>query len=566
MEENKKNENSKISEQKNEKRKRKKRRGKSSNTEPQNTENNVSSSNPQQETPLLTVSSIISNPNLDNKLPINPEISESNNKEKENKEEESESKKKKRKRKSKGETKEKEDKTESQVQSGPLETVKEKITYKENNIKKDLNNENGEIKEEIIVIKEENNSNNILKSKNIILKNDINNKKENKDIKSDIIPSVNINPNELFEVDEDNGEIDYLEAQKAYDLSVFLGSHKFIRKNKNLDKKFIDLVKRKIIRFEKNIYDLIENDKFFILYELQLNENTNLSLTDIVTLNVIKSIFNSFPSIHLIIQISDEELSNKNPNKYDDTQIKNFSDEKLSKILIYLNINLDENNRVHAFSTQHFKEINTEFENEKIKLKEMVDKFRIRKLFNIKEENDLLLDYPCYLAVAANPSIYSQFIPEINSEYKCLIINSIFYMNRYHLCSDAAKILSFNEPSYIALKIVPPLKGVNGKESNFELEEEDIILSSDDNDSLKKKIFEVANEGEGEEGKDVAFQYLGFLEEDNNIYDDMKKKFGEEESNSQDIKKRVFELINELFKVVKEKENDSIDLNKIMIK
>ena len=58
-------------------------------------------------------------------------------------------------------------------------------------------------------------------------------------------------------------ELDYLKAQKAYELSVFLDSHKFIKNNKNFDLKFNDLVKRKysLYTFIRNIWYI--NQKCF---------------------------------------------------------------------------------------------------------------------------------------------------------------------------------------------------------------------------------------------------------------------------------------------------------------
>ena len=210
------------------------------------------------------------------------------------------------------------------------------------------------------------------------------------------IPSKDIDPNDLFKMDEEDGEIDYLPGQKAYDLSVFLESHKFIKKNQKFEKKFIELVKRKIIRFEKNLLNVSENNKFFILYELQVCEQTNLCLTEIATLNAIKSVFLSFPFVHLIIMFSDEEFYNKNYMQYEAALIKEFSQEKLVNILIYLNLDSENEKRIHAFSSKYFKRRNKEFENEKNKLKELLNKPRLRKLFNLSnkedEKNDLLLD------------------------------------------------------------------------------------------------------------------------------------------------------------------------------
>ena len=68
-----------------------------------------------------------------------------------------------------------------------------------------------------------------------------------------------IEPMNLISVDEDDGEVDYLKAEQAYELSVLLESHKFIRNIKNFDKKFINLIRKQIVRYERNLYDLSSN-------------------------------------------------------------------------------------------------------------------------------------------------------------------------------------------------------------------------------------------------------------------------------------------------------------------
>ena len=212
-----------------------------------------------------------------------------------------------------------------------------------------------------------------------------------------------------------------------------------------------------------------------------------------------------------------------------------------------------------------------EFENEKNKLKPLLNKKWTRKLFNLtkkeEERNDKFLDYPCYLAVAANPLIYKAYIPEITEEYRCLIINSIFFMNRYQLCFDAAKILSFNEPAVIALKIVPPLKGVNGREALYDMDDTNTILSNDENISLSKKLNELTySDSENRNPNlDISCQYLGFLEEDNDNYYDMIKRFEEKKIEASEVTKKVFTLITDLFQIFKEKDINDIDNTKIMI-
>ena len=554
-----------IPEQKNEKRKKKKRRGKTLSAE----DNDQSGAQP--ENALPTVSSIITGEG-DIKLPIDEapkKISEQNNEEEENIQQGRPTRLRGRMRKDQKENKNIEDQKDvinNNIYSLPDQTksMNEKITYKSDDSPEKNNIEQIDENEKKVLRKD---MNKLFKRAKVVDNEENGNQSNN-----GTIPSKEIDPNELFIVDEDQGEINYLLGQKAYDLSVFLESHKFIKKNENINKKFVELVKRQTIRFERNLLELSENNQFFILYELQVSEQINLCLTEIATLNAIKYIFLAFPSVHLIIMFSDEEFYNKNSMKYENSLIKEFCQDRLKNILLYLNLEPEDEKRIHAFSTKQFKTKNKEFENEKNKLKQLLNKNWTRKLFNLKEKeeerNDKFLDYPCYLAAATNPFIYKDYIPEITEEYRCLIINSIFFMNRYQLCFDAAKILSFNEPAIIALKIVPPLKGVNGREAFSDIDEENTILSSDESISLNKKLNELAySDSENRNPNlDVSCQYLGFLEEDNDNYYDMIKRFEERKIDASEVKKKIFALATDLFQIFKEKEIDDIDISKIMIK
>ena len=110
-------------------------------------------------------------------------------------------------------------------------------------------------------------------------------------------------------------------------------------------------------------------------------------------------------------------------------------------------------------------------------------------------------------------------------------------MNRYQLCFEASKILSFNEPAVIALKIVPPLKGVNGREAFSEIDEENTILSSDEKISLNKKLTDLAYipSEKVNPNLDILCQYLAFLEEDNDNYYDMLKRYEDGKIDSSEV-------------------------------
>ena len=381
-----------------------------------------------------------------------------------------------------------------------------------------------------------------------------------------IYPEKEIDPNILISVDEDDGEIDYLKAEQAYELSVLLESHKFIRNVKDFDRNFINLIRRQIIRYERNLYELsLNNNKFFILYELQLTNNSDISIMDIMILDTIKSILLSYPTVHLIIFIPNEKFLNDNKEKNDSSLTQNLAKNKLANILIYLNLDSENEKRIHAFSCESLKSKNEIFENQINEFVKFINIERIKKLFNLEsnseEENDLIYEYPCSLAIAANPSLYTKYIPEITSDFKCLIINSIYNMNRHQLCFSAAKALSFPTPSLIAIKIIPPFTDNNNQENN-------LILSSDENSIINNKIKEVFYKENGKNiNYDIFCQYLAYLEENNEIYEKIINNLEEEKENniSKEYIDKIAELVEDKFKIFKTKNIKDIDVNKIFI-
>ena len=446
--------------------------------------------------------------------------------------------------------------TELKETSKKTKGKKKKRGKSKKKIKKEKQNMEEKIEENCI--NSDNNINSPEKEKIDVL-NNINNDDEN----NNLYPEKEINPTNLIKIDEDDGEVDYLHAEQAYELSVLLESHKFIRNVKNLDKTFINLIRRQIIRYERNLYDLIlNNNKFFILYELQVSKNPNISLLNIMILDTIKSIMNSYPDIHLIIFISDLEYLNNNNEETNSSLLDNYSKEKLSNVLIYLNLDSDNEKRIHAISSGLLLSKNEDFKNQKDNFKKLINKKRVLNLFNlpIKEENDSILEYPCCLSISADPSIYTKYIPEITSDFKCLIINSIFYLNRYQLCFSASKALSFPEPSIIALKVIPPLKDI------MNIDEENLILNSDDNSSLINKIKIMNDKENGNKiNLGVFYNYLAFLEEDKDLYEKIIKNYEEEKENEIGINEKIVELIQNKFNIFKEKNIKDIDINKFTI-
>ena len=200
------------SDQKNEKRKKKKRRGKTLNAETNE------QSNSQVEPVLPTVLSIISGE--ENKLPIDHPSLKINGSAEQQKENIPQKSKRLRGRRKDEEPKEKKEINKYEYGLNPnskeIKTMDQHITYKEDSFDE----------KEKIEIMDENEKQSIRQNMGKFFKraNAIENEGTSvlRDDDKGEIPSKDIDPYDLFTIDEEDGEIDYLEAQKAYDLSVFL--------------------------------------------------------------------------------------------------------------------------------------------------------------------------------------------------------------------------------------------------------------------------------------------------------------------------------------------------------
>ena len=122
-------------------------------------------------------------------------------------------------------------------------------------------------------------------------------------------------------------------------------------------------------------------------------------------------------------------------------------------------------------------------------------------------------------------------------------------MNRYELSFSASKVLSFKEPVIISLQIIPPLN------------EDLIILGSDNDTNIVNKIKQMTNKGNI--NREIFCQYLSFLEDNNDKYNQIIKNY---EENKENDNKYFVELIKNIFKYNDKKDIKDINLNKILIK
>jgi len=378
-------------------------------------------------------------------------------------------------------------------------------------------------------------------------------------------------PPTIFNVDE-SGVLDYSKGKELYGIKDIELNDENIKSSeiKGLENVLKPFIEKKSLCGGRNIDKLKNNKKVFLFYELLFNDHTSLALNEIVILDILKNLLKENPDLHLVIQIADDECYSKGKFKFN--QVMKFAVDKLENVLKYLTSESSQN-KIHVFSNSSFRLKDNNFESLVSNFKMKVSYERLTKLFNITEEDPVsAIDYPCYIAMATNPSLYTQYIPEITNDYTCLIINSVYNMYRYQLGYDAAQICKFNEPILIATNIISPLTGTNGYECNYNSQDDVTMLTSDEEKALRKKIMKHSVSGSRGSGsmedhkklggdviKDISCQYLAFVEKDLDKYNEYITKFGKGELSCGEIKDIMFKIVNEMFKVVREAKVANVD-------
>ena len=387
--------------------------------------------------------------------------------------------------------------------------------------------------------------------------------------KQEKIESENKIPPTIFKLDE-SGLIDYQKGLELYDLKKMELNDENIEKSEinGLKEIMNSFLEKNILLGGKNIDKLKSNKSIFLFYELIFNDHTQLAVNEVFILDIIKNLLEQNPSLHLIIQLADDDLYSKGKFKFH--EVTKFALEKCENVLKYISTEKNKP-QIHIFSNTTFRLKENNFENLVSNLKMKISYEKVIKLFNISEEDPVSsLDYPCYIAMATNPELYSNYIPEIKKVFTCLIINSIYNMNRYQLAFDAAKIYNFQEPILLATKIIPPLTGINGYECNFNSIDSTTLLSGDDKKTLEKKIKKHAISGSRGSGsledhqklggdviKDIACQYLAFIEKNVKNYKEIIDKFGKGQVSCGETKKNMLECVDQYFKIIREGKIDN---------
>ena len=243
----------------------------------------------------------------------------------------------------------------------------------------------------------------------------------------------------------------------------------------------------------------------------------------------------------LVIQISDDEKCAIKQKKFE--EINRYGIEN-SKDIIACGFKSE---NTFIFSNREYRLRSKAFELLATDMKNITSLKEVRKIFGFSEENSVALyDWPFYQTAAA---YYTSF-PHIfdNRPANCLIPHAIDQDPYFRLSRDLSPKLNLPKPCNIMSKFLPPLMGLEGKMSSSTNQEGTIFLS-DSEKIIRNKIMKFAFSGGGGDGslsdhrkyggdpeRDISFNYLRYLEYDDEKLENIRRLFVKGELTCGEIK------------------------------
>lgn len=312
--------------------------------------------------------------------------------------------------------------------------------------------------------------------------------------------------------------------------------------------------------FEEILNEVEKGNKFFI-YTGRGPTTEDLHLGHIVPIEFtawLQKVFNAF----VIFQMADDEkywFKDMSFNEIYDLGFKNAKD------VIALGFDPEKtfifSNRDYS-GNQAYQKVAFDI----MKHAQMVD---VQKIFGLKPTGCVgQMMWPIYQTTAA----FSQAFEDIfgkNSSMKCLVAYAIDQDPYFRLARDVAPKLKFQKPCSLMCKFLPALEGSSKMSSTANTKTKNgltlTIFMSDDPKMVEEKINYAFSGGQktkklhqelgGNPDIDVAYQWMRYLNEDDDALQDIEEKYRKGELSSGDLKKMTAAVINKIIIQHKERKN-----------
>jgi len=190
---------------------------------------------------------------------------------------------------------------------------------------------------------------------------------------------------------------------------------------------------------------------------------------------------------------------------------------------------------------------------EAIKVAKKITFSTLKSSFGFTDSNNIGSIF--YTAMQTVPT----FLPNIINQNKqpCLIPLAVDQDPHFRVSRDVVEKLGHHKPAILHAKFMPPLTGIQGKQSSTS--EQHAILTTDDAETVKKKINRYAFSGGrdtleehrklgGNPDIDVAYQWLRYFEPDDKKLEKIYKDYKSGKLLSGELKAILIEQVNAFLK------------------
>jgi tryptophanyl-tRNA synthetase len=301
------------------------------------------------------------------------------------------------------------------------------------------------------------------------------------------------------------------------------------------------------------ILDAYENKKPIYIYTGRGPSTNSMHLGHLIPFMLTKYLQDALEAI-VVIQMSDsEKFFFKENTKIEDLVENSYSN---AKDIIACGFNP---NKTYIFSDyetggQSYKLL--------VKMFKLVNINQLKSTYGFTDQDNLgKFIWPICQSAVSYACVFD-FLPK---DAMCIIPAAIDQSPYLRLARDLAPKLKLRKPALILGKFLPSLKGLNYKMSSTSTNQKNDqpIFLSDDISIIKKKIAVAASGGretlelQKELGAnldiDVAYHYMLYLEEDQNIIDHITKDYGSGKLSTGELKQLLVTRISSIINNHKEK-------------
>jgi len=259
----------------------------------------------------------------------------------------------------------------------------------------------------------------------------------------------------------------------------------------------------------------------------------------------------------LVIQISDEEKAAFKKLNLQDIYKRGFEN---AKEIISCGFNPQ---KTFIFSNRDYRFNQTIYESFAHDMKMITPIRELQKIFGLNEESTVAMyDWPIYQSAAA----FYQAYPHIfkGRPAYCLVPYAIDQDPYFRLARDLATKMNLIKPCSIMCTFIPPLTGTSGKMSSSVGTDATLFLN-DPEKVLREKVMKHCFSGGGGNGTledhkkfggnpdvDIAYQYLRYFENDDDVLKNIHDQFKKGEMTCGEIKKLMVDRLLPIIETVKQ--------------